>query len=436
MSNWLSNPDFSANTTGVTSWNNSGWSSAAAIDDWSIVRAMLEDLGGSVRVTSVVTSGNGYLFQLIPEADLTPYVGRDFVLKAVVDGVPYTTTGTIDAAYSHSAGTEFSAFGSLYLYHYPNDNFWHGAYAVSVEVYGSKTGGVVVSEMFFDIPSEPRFDRKSFLSGLAVGRQLKGWATLHYELPTHIEVLTPPTLREYADGAALDFTGLEVVLRKDDGGRYTDRNYPDGVVPMSELTCPVTRAHFDGTQGKGAGEFYVGDTLAFRSLYCEERNMSYADYQANNLHDPVAKLFKEGDGYGEWFFFWDHVPCKIAYLGQGRFLAAVAGDGQGIRYGEISTLTNVSSYANNATYTVTTKYSYDGKEVYYLDVQYYHAWFDESYLEPSEIVSKRAAAWAMVFGDLGAKQPIPVEWTAPLTKFPALPTMRDSFSVFVHENEE
>lgn len=433
MSNWLSNPDFSTNTTGVTSWNNSGWSSAAAIDDWSIVHAILDDLGGAVRVTSVDTSGNGYLIQLIPEADLTPYVGQNFVLKAVVDGVTYTTTGTIDAAYSHSAGTEFSAFGSLYLYHYPNDNFWHGAYAVSIEVYGSKTGGVVVSDMFFDIQSEPRFDRKSFLSGLAVGRQLKGWATLHYELPTHIEVLTPPTLREYADGAALDFTGLEVVLRKDDGGRYTDRNYPDGVVPMSELTFPVMYALYDGTQGRGAGEYYLGETLACRSLYCEERDMTPAEYDAKTPRGPVARLFMEGRGYGEWFIFWNRAPFRVAYMGNGHFLAAAECDLQGIRCGEMDTGIGVSTYSSTSSYTNTPKFTYDGKTVYYLDLAYYRSWLDEPYLDASEVVNPGAAAWAMVFGGLGAKQPIPVEWTAPLTKFPALPTMRDTFSIFVHE---
>lgn len=282
----------------------------------------------------------------------------------------------------------------------------------------------------------PDFDKKQFLAGLAVGRQLKGWATLHYELPTHIEVLTAPTLREYANGAALDFTGLEVVLRKDDGGRYTDRNYPDGVVPMSELTCPVTRAHFDGTGGQGAGEFYVGDTLAFRSLYCEERNMSYADYQANNLHDPVAKLFKEGEGYGEWFIFWDHTPFRVAYLGGGHFLLAAACDHQICNFGEKATRFTISWYTANSTYSQMTKYTYDGKTVYYLDFSYYSEYLVEPYLEASEVVNAGAAAWAMIYGGLGEKQSIPVDWTAPLTKFPALPAMRDTFSIFVHENEE
>ncbi len=274
--------------------------------------------------------------------------------------------------------------------------------------------------------------KKQFLSGLAIGRQLKGWATLHRAIPTRIEVLTPPTLREYADGAALDFTGLEVVLRKADGGRYTDANYPDGLIPMSELSFPVTHAHFDGTGGQGAGEFYVGDTLACRSLYCEERTMSDADYQAGNRHSPLAKLFREGRVYGEWFAFWDHAPFKVAYRGNGSFLTAAAGDGQGSVRGETNNI-GVQGYRTFPSYSVTPKFTYDGKEVFYFDLHEYRNYLYEPYLEPSDIVDSGAAAWAMIFGGLGEKQSVPVEWTAPLTKFPALPTMRDAVSVFVHE---
>ena len=205
---------------------------------------------------------------------------------------------------------------------------------------------------------------------------------------------------------------------------------------MSELSFPVAYAHFDETGGQGAGEFYVGDTLACRSLYCEERDMTFADYQANNKHGPVAKLFREGYGYGEWFIFWDHTPFRAAYLGSGHFLAAAASDHQSSVNGETNTRIGVSSYSSSATWDAMSKYVYDGKEVYYRDLSYYGAYLTEPYLEPSEVVNAGAAAWAMVFGGLGEKQPIPVEWTAPLTRFPALPTMRDTFSVFVHENEE
>lgn len=279
----------------------------------------------------------------------------------------------------------------------------------------------------------PAFDKKLFLAGLAVGRQLKGWSTVHRALPTHIEVLTPPTLREYADGAAIDFTGLEVVLRTSDGARYTDRNYPDGVIPMGELAFPVTHAHYDGTGAQTAGEFYVGDTLACRSLYSEARDMTPAEYHAGKRHDPVAKLFRENIGYGEWFIFWDRAPFRVAYRGNRNFLIAAAGDGLFGEHGEVSTNIYVSSYYSIAEGS---RYVSDGKEVYYFNLGHYADYLAEPYLEPSEIVDLGAAAWAMVFGGLDEKKAIPVEWSAPPTRFPALPTMRDSFSVFVHENEE
>ncbi len=279
----------------------------------------------------------------------------------------------------------------------------------------------------------PAFDKKLFLAGLAVGRQLKGWSTVHRALPTGIEVITPPTLREYADGAAIDFTGLEVVLRTSDGARYTDRNYPDGVIPMSELAFPVTHAHYDGTGAQTAGEFYVGDTLACRSLYSEARDVTLEDINAHNYHDPVAKLFREGVGYGEWFIFWNHVPFRVAYRGNRNFLIAAAGDGEGRVHGEYDTNIGVSWYTAVAG---ASQYVFDGKEVCYFNLGHYADYLVEPYLEPSEIADLGAAAWAMVFGGLDEKKAIPVEWTAPPTRFSALPTMRDSFSVLVHENEE
>ena len=282
----------------------------------------------------------------------------------------------------------------------------------------------------------PAFDKKLFLAGLAVGRQLKGWSTVHRALPTGIEVVTPPTLREYADGAAIDFTGLEVVLRTEDGARYTDRNYPDGVIPMSELTFPVTHAHYDGAGAQTAGEFYVGDTLACRSLYSEVRDMTTAEFASHTLRGPVAKLFRENYGYGEWFIFWDRAPFRVAYRGNGKFLIAAASNGASSRLGEKCTNIGSSSYTALVSRSNMPQYISDGKEVYYHNISYYAGYLVEPYLEPSEIADPGAAAWAMVFGGLDEKKAIPVEWTAPPARFPALPTMRDSFSVFVHENEE
>lgn len=282
----------------------------------------------------------------------------------------------------------------------------------------------------------PAFDKKLFLAGLAVGRQLKGWSTVHRALPTGIEVVTPPTLREYADGAAIDFTGLEVVLRTEDGARYTDRNYPDGVIPMSELAFPVTHAHYDGAGAQTAGEFYVGDTLACRSLYSEARDMTPAEYDAHTFRGPVAKLFRENYGYGEWFIFWNHAPFRVAYKGNGGFLIAAAGDGEYSVHGEVDTNIGVSAYKSTASVGNIPRFVSDGKEVYYLNLGYYAGYLVEPYLEPSEIADPGAAAWAMVFGGLDEKKAIPVEWAAPPTRFSALPTMRDSFSVLVHENEE
>lgn len=61
-------------------------------------------------------------------------------------------------------------------------------------------------------------------------------------IPSAIRIATRPTRRNYTRGEAIDFTGLVVQLYDGNGNLLTDARYPDGIVPMNELSFPVTTA--------------------------------------------------------------------------------------------------------------------------------------------------------------------------------------------------
>lgn len=92
------------------------------------------------------------------------------------------------------------------------------------------------------------YDADSFKAGFAVGRML--WRPPIININPgfdHIAVTVLPLKTEYLDGETLDFTGIEVTIFRPDGTVYTDSNYPDGVIPFAELTFPVTVAPNGGT---------------------------------------------------------------------------------------------------------------------------------------------------------------------------------------------
>ena len=65
--------------------------------------------------------------------------------------------------------------------------------------------------------------------------------------PTSMRVTRlPDKWSGYADGEAIDYTGLEVTAYRD-GKVWKNDDYPDGKIPLSELTLPVTNASLSDT---------------------------------------------------------------------------------------------------------------------------------------------------------------------------------------------
>ena len=72
------------------------------------------------------------------------------------------------------------------------------------------------------------------------------------KIPSAIQITTPPPKVSYVEGETIDYTGIVVKLYDGEGNLFTDSRYPDGTIPVSELTFPVTVAHAEG-DGGGAG---------------------------------------------------------------------------------------------------------------------------------------------------------------------------------------
>jgi hypothetical protein len=70
-------------------------------------------------------------------------------------------------------------------------------------------------------------------------------------LPTSIGIITPPSKLEYIEGESIQFSGLVVQAYTADGNVWTDRNHPNGIIPIVELFFPVTVAEFNYDEGEG-----------------------------------------------------------------------------------------------------------------------------------------------------------------------------------------
>lgn len=98
-------------------------------------------------------------------------------------------------------------------------------------------------------------------------------------LPASISVVTPPARITYSDGSTIDFSGMVVKAYLKSGEPWTDSEHPDGVIPIGELTLPVTQASKDASQ---SDEWSDGHGINARLL-------SYTPHW-NKYWDPIHKL--------------------------------------------------------------------------------------------------------------------------------------------------
>jgi hypothetical protein len=89
---------------------------------------------------------------------------------------------------------------------------------------------------------------------MEVGLDEDGYLT-ESTIPSSIKIEIPPDKRQYVDGQPILFRGMVVKAYTADGELWTNASHPDGVIPHSELTFPVTTAinNKDSEEWSGKG---------------------------------------------------------------------------------------------------------------------------------------------------------------------------------------
>lgn len=108
-----------------------------------------------------------------------------------------------------------------------------GTYAASAdECYGFSE--VTVSGVDVDITQDE--------DGDDVAKITDGGTVTEEKLPSYINIEIPPTKTLYTEGDTIDFSGMVVKAYTKSGALWTDAEHPDGTIPLSELSYPVTTA--------------------------------------------------------------------------------------------------------------------------------------------------------------------------------------------------
>lgn len=235
-----------------------------------------------------------------------------------------------------------------------------------------------------------------------------GGTTTEQKLPNSIVVDVPPTKTVYSDGQAIDYTGMVVKAYTRSGQLWTDASHPNGIIPISELTLPVTIAHAD--QGRGASSDL--DTGSFSKPIPLSGVATFAYTQTNV---PIRNTYTWTPVNGAAMVIRRNTERSTVLL----FAAKQAGDVGLERLVSIDERTGEQSTAFYYT-KASNSYTHDGRTVYYARANFGHGNLGIDILV-SPIVSDygddshdKEAAWTAVYGEIsGGTQVIPVQWNRP-----------------------
>jgi hypothetical protein len=123
---------------------------------------------------------------------------------------------------------------------------------------------------------------------MEVGLDADGYLTESI-LPSSIKIVVPPDKHQYVEGQPILFRGMIVKAYTADGELWTDESHPDGIIPHSELTFPVTTAIV-----KEGGTIVDGDKVL---NYVYSFNSYNGKYQNDLVGDTFAFKFNDTQAY-------------------------------------------------------------------------------------------------------------------------------------------
>lgn len=241
-------------------------------------------------------------------------------------------------------------------------------------------------------------------------------------LPHSISVVTPPTRTRYYDSNTIDFSGMVVKAYLRSGELWTDETHPDGVIPISELTLPITTAHADGDRGATSDL----DTGGFYQPIPIRRAVVYA---YSNEDDTTRSTFNYTPVGNAALIVLKNEPPET------DIMYASPDEGDAMQQELIVTSGGKQSRTYSRSHT-TVSYTYDGKTVYYgISLIGYGTIGYNPLVSPSvsqygstNSDNRERAAWTAIYGNItGGTQTIPVQWNRPYD----FETMETSFEIEV-----
>ena len=242
-------------------------------------------------------------------------------------------------------------------------------------------------------------------------------------IPSRLSVVTPPTVTEYADGATIDFSGIVVKAYLEDGTLWTDTNHPDGVIPIGELSFPVTVA-----DASGVDEHTASSTLETQP--------------ASPIKFANGACYKEHFGFGEDAFTMTHTftgACMVfvEHTGNNFIHLIFANSTRSLATERIVTVVDATGVViedRTVTYDMYNQFTYDSKTAFYLPFN--SGGTNREFIYPSlehlpqgVETTDGSVAWTILYGTIsGGVQNIPVCWARPWDG----ETLEDSFGITVN----
>lgn len=217
-------------------------------------------------------------------------------------------------------------------------------------------------------------------------------------VPSVIEITELPDKTDYTSGDPVDSSGLVAVLKNNDGTIFTNEDYPDGTIPISELLLPTTNVNVDETTESGM-----------------------TSELETNIPQPIhvipagTYIFQTGEEPDITYFYFKYpgIACgsKDNIAGFGIILISPADLGD---YHLYALLSNGDEVKLGGGIHARLAKTYDGKDAFAFGGGGAISTVGTVLVDPYPVVPDENSIWTALYGqDSGGKQTLPVQWKSP-----------------------
>lgn len=157
-----------------------------------------------------------------------------------------------------------------------------------------------------------------------------------FDLPNHISIIHPADKTHYEQGENIDLTGLVVQAYNADGTIWSTQDYPDGIIPLDELTYELdsipdysmSSATVDGvTYSLFSGSFAASRSINYDWTFTNGTGSNWIRYHDTVLFNSEFSLQTSGncffaftDAYcgGVWIFGRENSSYSLTISKNGR----------------------------------------------------------------------------------------------------------------------